>query len=86
MINKKGGSQIENLTFNHKSFKKKGQMKSNRDMISTIGKIFPRAIGYHPCIIKTDLYWERYECPKFWDNKNPSFESLKEIGGVLATF
>jgi hypothetical protein len=56
MINKKGGSQIEILTFNHKSLKKKGQMKSNKDMISTIGKIFPRAIGYHPCIIKTDLY------------------------------
>jgi hypothetical protein len=24
-------------------------------------------------MLKKDFIWEKYEHPKFWDNKNPSF-------------
>jgi hypothetical protein len=43
-----------------------------------VRKIFLRATRYCLCTLKTDLIWKRYECPKFWDIKSPSFESLKE--------
>jgi hypothetical protein len=52
MIIRRGGSQIENLIPNHKSFESKGQMSSNRGMLYTIGKIFLRAIKYSPLILK----------------------------------
>jgi hypothetical protein len=48
MINKKGGSQIENLTIDHKSFERRGQMKFDWSVLYTIGKIFSRAIRYYP--------------------------------------
>ncbi len=73
---KKGGSQIENLTPKHKSLEWKNQMRSNWSVLYTVEKIFSRAIRYCCCTLKIDLIWERYECPKFWDNKNPSFGTL----------
>jgi hypothetical protein len=45
---KKGGSQIGNLTPDHKLFENRGQMKSNRSVLYTIEKIFSRAIRYCP--------------------------------------
>jgi hypothetical protein len=40
MIFKKGGSQIENLTPDHKSLSNRGQMRSDWGVFSTVGKIF----------------------------------------------
>jgi len=34
-------------------------------------EIFSKVIKYFPHTFKIDLFWESYECPKFWDNKNP---------------
>jgi hypothetical protein len=43
---KKGKSQIGHLTFDHKSFKRKGQMKFDWGMLYIIGQIFSRAIKH----------------------------------------
>jgi hypothetical protein len=75
MIKRKGGSQIENLTPNHKSLESRGQMKSNWSILYTIANIFLKAIKYCPQTLKKYLIWKRYECPKFWNNKNFSFET-----------
>ncbi len=61
MIKRKGGSQIENFTSNHKSFESKDQMKFDWGMLYTIVKIYLKDIS---------LFWENYERPKFWDNKS----------------
>jgi hypothetical protein len=44
MIKRKGKSQIGNLTLNHKSLEKMGQMRFDWSVLYTIGKIFSRAI------------------------------------------
>jgi hypothetical protein len=49
---RKGGNQIENLTPVHKSLESRGQMKSNWNMLHTIGKIFSKVIKYFPCTLK----------------------------------
>jgi hypothetical protein len=43
MIERRGGSQIENLTPDHKSLESKGQMRSDWGVLYTVGKIFSRA-------------------------------------------
>jgi hypothetical protein len=73
MIKKKGGNQNGNLTPDHKSLKSKGQLKSHWSVLYTVRNIFLKNIIYFLCIFKIDLIWERYECPKFWDNKSPNF-------------
>jgi hypothetical protein len=40
MIKRKGGSQIGNLTFDHKPLENKGQMSFDWGVLYTIGKIF----------------------------------------------
>ncbi len=42
-------------------------------MLYTIEKIVSRSIKYCPQTFKINLIWERYEHPKLWDNKSPSF-------------
>jgi len=69
MIKRKGGSQIGNLTLDHKPLENRGQMKSNRSVLYPIGKIFSRAIRYCLWTFKKDFIWERYECPKFGTTK-----------------
>jgi hypothetical protein len=44
-----------NLTPDHKSFKSKGQMRFNWNVLYTIGKIFLRAIRYCLCTFKINL-------------------------------
>jgi hypothetical protein len=46
MIKRKGGSQIKNLTPDHKPFESRGQMNSDWGVLYTIGNIFLRAIKY----------------------------------------
>jgi len=69
MIKRRGGSEIRNLTPNHKSLESRGQMRFNWSVLYTIGNIFSRDIKYCPCIFKINLIWERYEHSMFWDNK-----------------
>jgi hypothetical protein len=40
MIKRKGKSQIGNLTPDHKSLENRGQIRSNRGVLYTFGKIF----------------------------------------------
>jgi hypothetical protein len=47
-MKRKGGNQIENLTFDHKSFEIKRQMRYHQNMLYTVGKIFSKDIGYFP--------------------------------------
>jgi len=42
-------------------------------MLYTVGKIFLKDIKYCRFIFLKDWIWEKYEHPKFWDNKSPSF-------------
>jgi hypothetical protein len=65
MIKRRGASQIENLTPNHKPFESKNQMKLRLGMLYIVEKTFLRAIRYCPHILKKDLILEKYECPKF---------------------
>jgi hypothetical protein len=46
MIKKMGGNQIGNLTLDHKSLENRGEMRSDRGVLYTIGKIFLRVIKY----------------------------------------
>ncbi len=55
MIKRKGKSQIQNLTPDHKPLESRGQMSSDQGVLYTIEKIFLRAIKYFPRIIKKDL-------------------------------
>jgi hypothetical protein len=73
MIKRKGGSQVENLTPDHKSLESRGQMRSDWGVLYIIENIFLRLIKWCPLIVKTDLILEIYEHLKFWDNKNPNF-------------
>ncbi len=74
MIKKRGGSQIGNLTFNHKSLESRGQMRSDWKHVihhwKDIFKVYKILSLYSQKIL---LIWKRYECPKFWVNKNFSF-------------
>jgi hypothetical protein len=73
MIKRRGGNQIGNLTLDCKTLEHKGQMKSDLNMLYTVGNIFSKDIRYCPHTFEKDLIWEKYEHPKFWDNKNPNF-------------
>jgi hypothetical protein len=73
MIKGRGGSQIGNLIPNHKSIESKHQVNSDWSVLYTVENIFSRAIKYCPYTFKKDLIGEKYECPKFWDNKSLNF-------------
>jgi hypothetical protein len=49
---KKGRSQILDLTPDHKPLENRGEMSSNWGVLYTIGKIILKIIMYHPCILK----------------------------------
>jgi hypothetical protein len=55
MIKRRGESQIENLTRDHKSLEKKGQMRFDWNMLYSIGNIFSRVIRDFICTLKTNL-------------------------------
>jgi hypothetical protein len=55
MIKRRGGSQSESLTLNHKSLESKAKIMSSWSMLCTVGKIFSRAIKYYPFNFKKDL-------------------------------
>ncbi len=55
MIKRGGGSQIGNLTPDHKSLESRGQMRFDWSMLYTVGKIFSSAIRYYPHTLKIDL-------------------------------
>jgi hypothetical protein len=55
MIKRRGGSQIGNLTPDHKSIESRGKKKADCNMLYTFGKILSRAIRYCPCILKIYL-------------------------------
>jgi hypothetical protein len=76
MIKRRGKSQIENLTFDKKSFENRGQMNSDQGVLYIVEKTFLKTMKYSPCIFKIDLIWKKYECPKFWNNKNLNFGTL----------
>jgi hypothetical protein len=59
MIKRRGESQIENLIRDHKSLERRGQMRSNLNMLYSIGNIFPRVIRDFICTLKTNLI-EKY--------------------------
>jgi hypothetical protein len=48
MIKGRGGSQIKNLTPDHKPLEIRGQMKSNWGILYIVEKIFSRAIRHCP--------------------------------------
>ncbi len=48
-------------------------MRYDWNVLCTIGNIFSMAIKYYPCTFKKNLIWEKYEHPKFWDNKESQF-------------
>jgi len=73
MIKRKGNSQSGNLTPDHKSLENRGQTRSNWSVLYIVEKIFSRVIRYCLRTLKKDLILERYERPKFWDNKSPNF-------------
>jgi hypothetical protein len=50
---------------------KQGSMRSTWSVLYTVYKIF----SSHS---HKNLIWEKYERPKFWDNKNPNFGSPRE--------
>jgi hypothetical protein len=52
MIKRRGRSQIGNLIFDHKSLKKKGQIRSDWGLLYIVGKIFSRAIKYFLALSK----------------------------------
>jgi hypothetical protein len=58
-------SWIGNLTLDHKSPLKRGQMIFDWDMLHIVGKIFFKAIKYCSQMIKKDFFLGRYEHPKF---------------------
>jgi hypothetical protein len=62
---------MRNLTSDHKSFKSRGKMRSDWNVLYIIEKIFWKDIKYFPGILKTNLIQEKDEHPKFWDNMNP---------------
>jgi hypothetical protein len=72
VIKKKGESK-GNLTLDHKSLENTSQMRYDWGVLYIIGKIFLRVIRYFPHIFKINLILERYEHPKFWNNKSPNF-------------
>jgi hypothetical protein len=55
MIKRRGGSQIENLTPDHKPFESRGQMRFDWSVLYNVGKILSRAIKYCPCTLKKYL-------------------------------
>jgi hypothetical protein len=46
MIKRRGKNQVENITLDHKSFERRGQMRSDWSLVYTIENIFSRAIRY----------------------------------------
>jgi hypothetical protein len=58
MNKRKGKSQIENLTPDHKPLECKGQMGFNWGMLCPFGKMFLRDISYCPRIFKA-IYFEK---------------------------
>jgi hypothetical protein len=52
MIKRRGGSQIEKLTPDHKPLESRGQMNFDWGVLYTIGKIFLRDLRYYPHIFK----------------------------------
>jgi hypothetical protein len=55
MIKRRGGSQIENLTPDHKSLENRGQMMFNWGVLYIVGKIFLKDTKYFAFIFKIDL-------------------------------
>jgi hypothetical protein len=68
-----GGSQIGILIPDHKSLERRGQMRFYWDVLYTVGQIFLKDIRYCLQVLKIYLMWEKYEHPKFWDNKSRNF-------------
>ncbi len=54
---KKGQSQIGNLTLDHKSLDRSAKLRSNWSVLRSIGKIFSRAIRYCPHTLKLNFIW-----------------------------
>jgi hypothetical protein len=44
-------------------------------VLYTVGNIYFESYKVLPSHFQKTLIWERYECPKFWDSKSPSFET-----------
>jgi hypothetical protein len=59
MIKRKGRYQIENLISNHKSLESKGQMKSDWNVLYSVGMIFSRAIKYCLHALKKKTWFEK---------------------------
>jgi hypothetical protein len=85
MIKRRIGNQIGNLILDHKSHCNMGQIIFDWGVQYTIGNIFSRARSYCPRMLKKYLIWEKYECPKFRNNKNPSFEESQFWGLPLGS-
>jgi hypothetical protein len=75
MIKRRGGSQIGNLTPDHKPFESRGQLSFDWGVLYIVEKIILRVVRYYIRISKKKLIWKRYERPKSWDSKNFSFET-----------
>jgi hypothetical protein len=55
MIKRKGGSQIENLIPDHKSFESRGQIRSDWSVLYIFEEMFSRDIRYCPHNLKKKL-------------------------------
>jgi hypothetical protein len=55
MVKRRGGNHNENLTLEHKSLERKGQMRFNWTVLYIIGKMFSRDIRYCPLTLKKNL-------------------------------
>jgi hypothetical protein len=62
---KKGGSQIGNLIFDHKPLESRGQIGSDWGMLYTIEKILFEGHRILPSHFQNKFHWRRYKHPKF---------------------
>jgi hypothetical protein len=65
MIKGRGMNQIGNLTPNHKSLKRRGQMRSNWSMLYNVGNIFFKGYKILSSYFQNKFDLKKNGCPKF---------------------
>jgi murein L,D-transpeptidase YafK len=75
MIKRKGKNQIEILILNHKPFEKKGPNEIWLENVVHFWKDLFESYKILPMHFQNKIDWERYERPKFWNNKSPRGEA-----------
>jgi hypothetical protein len=62
-----------NLTLDHKSLENKGSIEVWLGHDIHYSKDIFKGYKILSSNFQNDLIWEKYECPKFWNNNSPSF-------------